>query len=594
MIISPTTGTSFEGALLYIHKEHEKKLEENKKPKILEENFVFGSVVEQALLMQNVARDNARSSRPVLHLSINFHPDENISIPLRDIIFQRVLEEFGVDRDNHQFVIAQHFDANHEHYHILINKVGLDTKNINTNFIVNKSQIIADKLEKELNLKPTYGRTIVYDPDSEKGYRFTKDEERNKKKFLDKASNIKNTKEYIHKSIQEGLSEVSVDTVSDLQLYLQDRGIDMDPKFDNSNVLRGVSFRFNDQAYKGTAVGFKSKQIQNLLDQKSIKVETEKSIMVPKNSVGDDLKKKIGVVQNNIDIIKECDNKHKLVLRSIVSKVKEGEFNHDNLLPLYENLGFKLDNEKLLYSGYFISLEGELEWIKQTIKIVQESFKKYEEEKIHYSELMSTPMLNITIKDLLMGNKKEKELYNVQLQRKKDVARKPVVEFWGIEVSTGNSSKIQSDIFREHELLRKLEKEKSDKIRKEQLILKEKQAKQPLSNQHIQQYFEVIKKYEVSEDYVSNFLLDYEHQSDFKDLFWLDKKFESFELPDEKMDFLIETFKLDQTTAKILCQNFYKENVFNDKIELLNSLSDLWIRQEDFVVEKKNINRMKR
>lgn len=202
MIINATTGTGFLGALSYIHKKHEKNFTEEQKPIILEENMVFGSVAEQAYLMKSIAIRNARSSRPVLHLSVSFHKDEIINSTTRDLIFDKILKEIGATRDNNQFVIAQHFDAEHEHYHILINKVGFDRRNINTSYIINKCQVIADKIEIELDLRKTVGRTIIYDPDNEKGFRYTTQEERREKKvFLDKSTGIKEAKEHIRNTI---------------------------------------------------------------------------------------------------------------------------------------------------------------------------------------------------------------------------------------------------------------------------------------------------------------------------------------------------------------------------------------------------------
>ncbi|MCD0480389.1 relaxase/mobilization nuclease domain-containing protein [Chryseobacterium sp. LC2016-29] len=153
MIINATTGTSFLGAISFIYQEHEKDFTEEQKPKILEENMVFGTVPEQAYLMQSIAIRNARSSRPVLNLSISFHLEEKITEEMRDLIFDKILEELGATRDNNQFIIAQHFDAAYVHYYILINKVGFDSKNINSSDIINKSQVIADKVELEVGLR---------------------------------------------------------------------------------------------------------------------------------------------------------------------------------------------------------------------------------------------------------------------------------------------------------------------------------------------------------------------------------------------------------------------------------------------------------
>ena len=90
MIISASTGSGFGGALSYIHKEHEKELTLDQKPKILEENMVFGSCREQAFMMRDIANGNARSSRPVLHLSVSFHQEEKVKEEVRALIFDKI------------------------------------------------------------------------------------------------------------------------------------------------------------------------------------------------------------------------------------------------------------------------------------------------------------------------------------------------------------------------------------------------------------------------------------------------------------------------------------------------------------------------
>ena len=77
-----------------IRDRHETQLTEERKPKILEENMVFGSISDHAYMMRDIAKRNARSSRPVLHLSVSFHQEEKLSESVRNQIFDKILQRF--------------------------------------------------------------------------------------------------------------------------------------------------------------------------------------------------------------------------------------------------------------------------------------------------------------------------------------------------------------------------------------------------------------------------------------------------------------------------------------------------------------------
>src|SRR5690606_10748260 len=149
-----------------------------------------------------------------------------------------------------------------EHYHWIINKVGLESKNLDTGYIKNRLQVACDKVEKQLNLRYTPGRTIIYDSESEKGYRFTKKEMPKDKDFLDKAPNISDTKQFVYDELVHVLSYLK--DVERLEPELSKKGIECKTTF-NINGLSGVSFRYNQQAYKGSQIGIKAKDIINAI-----------------------------------------------------------------------------------------------------------------------------------------------------------------------------------------------------------------------------------------------------------------------------------------------------------------------------------------
>lgn len=268
MIINASTGTGFGGAISYVHKEQEKNLSFSERPQILQEQNVSGTIKEQAKQMRFVSNGNTRASRPVLHLSVSFSPTEKLSPEQIDQVLKDVVKEVGATPENNQYVVVKHNDSNNEHYHIVLNKVGFNGNNIDTSYIKNKCQVIADKLEQKHDLQRVKGRTVVYDSNNEKGYRFTSKEERTQKikPLKDKASGVVDKKTFIQEKVKKAMNESK--SLADLDKKLEENGIET--KFmQNVNGLAGVSFRYKNQAVKGSEIGIKAKEIKTNLERNS-------------------------------------------------------------------------------------------------------------------------------------------------------------------------------------------------------------------------------------------------------------------------------------------------------------------------------------
>jgi type IV secretory pathway VirD2 relaxase len=58
------------------------------------------------------------------HTSVNFPPHDNLKDEQMVAIAKDYLEAMGFDQ--HQYAIFRHFDADHPHIHILVNRIGYD------------------------------------------------------------------------------------------------------------------------------------------------------------------------------------------------------------------------------------------------------------------------------------------------------------------------------------------------------------------------------------------------------------------------------------------------------------------------------------
>lgn len=262
MVAEVTTGNGFRGTISYVQKEHEPNLRPEHKPEIIERNNIYGDTQKMAQQMRFVSNGNTRVSRPVLHISLNFHKDEKLTPQQEQKAVKSVLQELGVKEDTHQYLIAKHNDAGHPHYHIVLNKVDLNGKNIDTSYIKNKMQVICDKIEQEQGLRRTEGRTVMYDPTKEKGYRFATSEEKarhretNKKTITDKNPKNELVKRNISTEVTEALQDRGVNTPEHFKANLEQKGIDV--KFsENKNGISGVSFRYQEVSVKGSQINAK-------------------------------------------------------------------------------------------------------------------------------------------------------------------------------------------------------------------------------------------------------------------------------------------------------------------------------------------------
>ena len=535
--------------------------------------------------MRNVASSNARSSRPVLHLSISFHQEEKLKIETRDIIFTRILEELGASWDNHQFVIAQHFDASHEHYHILLNKVGLDRTNINTSYIKNKCQVIADKLEQELDLRRTYGRTVVYDPTSEKGFRYTKEEERNvKTKFSDKADNVRSVKEFLRTTILRLMDDGLVKNVSELVGALKQQGIETETKFDQA-VLKGISFRYKNQAYKGTQLRLKSKQIQNHFDNKSKNqhlIGHKKEETLEEVSWKEEIENSIKASENKQRELEKFLKSYKAVITKIIERIKNEEDDAEELLSEFTKGESDFNENQNYFEKFEFLISDERRWILKKINIVQSSRKEYEKELLEYKKVQEAAYHEISF-FMLPGKRKLLQEQNERLRKEKKRFKEPKLEIWGLEGEGHFQNAINLEINQEIDNQRKLRLEKQKKQAEENQRILEEQSKEKLSLEDIKVYKNNRMQYANEEDYIQNFLTNYEHDWELKDLFWLDKKFYSLETENERARYLQYEFGLSDKAAYSLASYFFEaeEKVLEMKIECLNRLPDRLIRGKD-------------
>ena len=153
MVAKISYGSSLFGALAY----NGEKVNEGV-AKILESNKVFCSADgthDIAACMQDFLAympSQVRTKKPVIHISLNPHPDDKITDEQFSAIAQEYIEKMGYD--NQPFVVYKHEDIDRHHLHIVTLAVDEQGKKINDGNNFYKSKHITREMEQRYGLHP--------------------------------------------------------------------------------------------------------------------------------------------------------------------------------------------------------------------------------------------------------------------------------------------------------------------------------------------------------------------------------------------------------------------------------------------------------
>jgi hypothetical protein len=462
------TGNGFAKAISYALQET-KKYPEETRAKLLELNQVYGSSREMGKQMREVADERKTAQKPVLHVQINFHPDEKLSRGQAEQAIESILKDIGIERDNHQYVVVQHKDKAHDHYHVVANRIGMDGELLNDHRIKDRLQVACDKVEQLQQLRPTTGRTVVYDPSLKKGFRYVKTQKHQKeqKPVRDKNPVIMDTKNEIRIAVKEVLSKEDVRNPEQLREALSKRGIDVQLS-QNKNGISGVSFRKDEIAVKGSAAGYRWADINKALSENQAKAERlenvnphklkssldvhiesqkGKNLFIKGNSKAPSIQApkfeshSAGIKpetnenpaaglqptkqeQQEMDFAKEYNPKAQGAIREIKAELEKGSTSLD-VNSVMEKHGFKAKKDQFVYSSRGVEKgipKNAFDYAIKGVKQQEQIFKGIESK---YNELIRKQPEKISLLDNLSGKASEKEKANSNLEREKSNAIKP-------------------------------------------------------------------------------------------------------------------------------------------------------------------------
>ncbi|MET3115675.1 hypothetical protein AAKU52_003427 [Pedobacter sp. CG_S7] len=315
--ICSVSGNS-SSVLAYAIEQKDKKLPQEQKAEIVQVNNLFGDIQDMSNQMAMFQEDRPNCKNNVLHLALSFDPAERLNAMQAEKAINTLLEEVGITKADHQYVVVEHKDAAHQHFHIVASRVGMDGSLLSDSLLKVRLNVICDKIEKEQGLLPTPGRQWQYDPSSEKGYKFVKVE---KVKALKNGKNpkINDVKAEIRKELEALLSKKEIRTPEQLLQALKVKGIEVKYS-ENKNGIAGVSFRSNDIAVKGSAVGYKWSDIGKKLTENA--------------KAGQVIKKPLKIDKRPV-LSREIKNKMLLFIRQNPEKFSNNEQLADQAIRIY-------------------------------------------------------------------------------------------------------------------------------------------------------------------------------------------------------------------------------------------------------------------
>ena len=91
-----------------------------------------------------------RTKKPVLHISLNPHPDDKLTEQQYEILAREYLDKLGFGEQ--PFIIYKHMDIDRHHIHIVTVNVNEQGKRLNQDFLFRRSKRITAELEEKYNL----------------------------------------------------------------------------------------------------------------------------------------------------------------------------------------------------------------------------------------------------------------------------------------------------------------------------------------------------------------------------------------------------------------------------------------------------------
>lgn len=157
MVAKISTGQSLYGALAYnqdkVGEGHAKILAANLVLQPEDGQFSIGDCMND---FQRWMPSHYRTEKPVIHISLNPHPDDVLTDEQLSAIGEEYMQKLGYG--NQPYLIFKHEDIDRRHIHIVSLRVDSTGKKINDSNEYRRSKAITEELEQKYGLHPAEGQ----------------------------------------------------------------------------------------------------------------------------------------------------------------------------------------------------------------------------------------------------------------------------------------------------------------------------------------------------------------------------------------------------------------------------------------------------
>jgi hypothetical protein len=256
MIGKITIGKSFRGCIAYCL--NDKVQQQNKdaiknRAEVLLFNKCCGNEQELVQQFNEVRQLNSKLSKPVLHITLSLSPGENLSKDKLMEMSEHCAKDLGFE--NNQYVAIAHRDTNHQHLHIIANRIGFDKRTVSDSNNYQKMAKYCRKMELKYELKQ------VLSP-----RKYLSKEQRNIPRFDQR-------KELLRNNIQQALKECY--NLQQFEVAMNKRGY---------QIIKGRGVSFADEkkvTVKGSDVNYSLATIEKILAQQQwLQAHKQSSLVV--------------------------------------------------------------------------------------------------------------------------------------------------------------------------------------------------------------------------------------------------------------------------------------------------------------------------
>lgn len=222
-------GKSFRGCLSYCL--------DKDRAEVIQQHLCFGEKKELIQQFNEVRQLNERVSKPVLHITLSLVPGERLSGKQQQQLLDAAANDLGYEKN--QWIGIAHHDTSHQHFHIVVNRIGFDGKTLSDSNNYKRIANFCRRMERELGLQE------VQSP-----RRFLSAAERNTPRFDQR---------------KEKLRQIIIQALKKARDYPD---FEKKVKASGYEVIRARGIRFIDDRkvkIKGSEVGFALQKIEKIL-----------------------------------------------------------------------------------------------------------------------------------------------------------------------------------------------------------------------------------------------------------------------------------------------------------------------------------------